>query len=100
MVGRRPLVLLLAFAADVPAMFQRAPQHDDPYSIGRGDTELFTPEQVCRREREDSTLVLISKTTANTSNEKGKVDSRHIFVPFWGEPGFGEPPTLSVYIDV
>jgi len=99
MVGRRPLVLLLAFAADVPAMFQRPPQHDDTYSMGRGDTELFTPEPVCRREREDGTLMLIAKTTADTSSEKGKVDSRDVIVPFRGEPGFGKPTTLAVYVD-
>jgi hypothetical protein len=44
--------------------------------------------------------MLIAKAIADTSSEMGKVDSRHVFVPFRREPGFGEPPALSVYVDV
>lgn len=65
-------------------MFQRPPQDDDAHSMGRGDTELFTPKPVCRREGEDGTLMLIAKATADTSSEKGKVDSRNVSVPFGG----------------
>lgn len=68
--------------------------------MGRCGTKLFTPEPVCRRKREDGTLVPFAKTVAYASGQNGKVDLRDVFIAFRGEPGSGETPALTIYVDV
>ena len=62
--------------------------------MGRCGTKLFTLEPVCRRKREDGTLVPFAETLAYASGQNGKVDLRDVSIPFGGNPILAKPPPL------
>jgi len=68
--------------------------------MGRCGTKLFTLEPVCRRKREDGTLVPFAETLAYASGQNGKVDLRDVSIPFRGKSDSGETSALTIYVDV